>query len=96
MASYVANFYIDSKTLDWATREDCPSIFNEYVADILVDALGINGAANLFCKCRCGGYNISWVLSNGEEYAKTFSEEELLNALQGKIVDYDLKIRRTE
>ena len=34
MSSYVAEFYIDSKTLDWATTEGCPSIFNEYVADI--------------------------------------------------------------
>ena len=30
MASYVADFYIDSKTLDWTTKEECPSIFNAY------------------------------------------------------------------
>lgn len=94
MASYVADFYIDSKTLDWATREECPFIFNEYVADILVDALGINGSADVFCKCKYGGYNLSWVLENGNEYIRTYSEEELLNALKGKIVDYELKIRR--
>ena len=95
MASYVADFYIDSKTLDWATTEDCPSVFNEYVSDILVDALGINGSANVFCKCKYGGYNLSWVLGNGEEYVKTFSEEELLDALKGKIVDYELRIRKS-
>ena len=93
MSSYVADFYIDSKTLDWATTEGCPSIFNEYVADILVDALGINGSANVFCKCKNGGYNLSWVLENGEEFAKTFSEEELLNALKEKIVDCELRVR---
>ena len=95
MAGYIADFYIDSKTLDWATTEGCPSIFNEYIADILVDALGINGDANLFCKCRCGGYNLSWVLENGNEYTQTFSEEELLDALKGKIVDYELRIRKS-
>lgn len=93
MSSYVAEFYIDSKTLNWVTKEDCPSVFNEYVADILVDALGINGSANVFCKCKNGGYNLSWVLGNGEEYVKTFSEEELLDALKGKIVDYELRVR---
>ena len=94
MSSYVAEFYIDSKTLDWVTTESCPSIFNEYVADILVDALGINGSANVFCKCKNGGYNLSWVLENREEYVKTFSEEELLNALKGKIIDYELRVRK--
>ena len=95
MASYVAEFYIDSKTLDWATKEGCPSVFNEYVADILVDALGINGSANVFCKCKNGGYNLSWVLKNGNEYVKTFSEEELLNTLKEKIVDYQLRVKET-
>ena len=96
MSGYVAEFYIDSKTLDWATKEDCPSVFNEYVAEILVNALGINGDANIFCKCMYGGYNLSWVLENGNEYMQTFTEEELLNALLGKIVDYELKVRRCE
>ena len=73
MSSYVAEFYIDSKTLDWVTTESCPSIFNKYVADILVDALGINGSANVFCKCK---------------------NEELLNALKGKIIDYELRVRK--
>lgn len=95
MGWYVADFYIDSKTLEWATEKDCPSLFNDYIASILVDALGINGSANIFCRCRLGGYNLSWVLENGEEYAKTFSEEELLNALKGKIVDYSLNIRKS-
>ena len=93
MSSYAAEFYIDSKTLDWATEEECPSVFNAYVADILVDALGINGSAHVFCKCKDGGYNLSWVLDNGEEYVKTFSEEELLNVLQDKIVDCELRVR---
>lgn len=96
MASYLAKFYIDSKTLDWATREECPPIFNNYIAEILIDALGINGDANLFCKCKYGGYNLSWGSVDGEEYVHTFSEEELLNALQDKIVDYELKVRQAE
>ena len=95
MGSYVAKFYIDSKTLDWVTRQDCPPIFREYVADILIDALGINGSANIFCKCNTGGYNLSWVLVNGVEYVQTFSEEELLNALKNKVVDYELCVRES-
>ena len=51
MVSYIADFYIDSDVLDWATKEDCPSIFNEYVAHILIDALHINGVPHVFCKC---------------------------------------------
>lgn len=81
------------KTLDWATTKECPAIFNDYLATILVDALGINGDANFFGKCQTGGYNLSWILSNGNEYAKTFSEEELLAALKNKVVNYDLRVR---
>ena len=94
MVSFLANFYIDEKTLDWATRDECPSIFNAYVSGILIDALGINGSAHVFCKCEYGGYNLSWVLDNGEEYVKTFSEEELLDALKDKVVDYEMKVRK--
>ena len=93
MSSYLADFYINSETLDWATKDECPPIFNMYVADILIMALGINGSAHVFCKCKDGGYNLSWVLGNGEEYVKTFSENELLNVLQDKIVDGELRVR---
>ena len=96
MGWYVADFYINSETLKWATEKGCPSIFNEYIADILVDALGINGTSNVFCRCQLGGYNLSWVLENGEEYARTFSEEELLDALKDKIVDFTIKVRKSE
>ena len=95
IGSYVAEFYIDSKTLDWATEEGCPSIFHDYVADILITALGITGSANVFCKCKYGGYNLSWVLENGTEIATTFSEEELLNVLKNKTIDYTFNIRET-
>lgn len=96
MASFLADFYIDEKTLDWATKDECPSIFNAYVSGILIDALGINGSAHVFCKCGYGGYNLSWVLENGEEYVKTFSEEELLDALQGKVVDFEMKVKQIQ
>ena len=96
MCRYVADFYIDSKTLDWVTREGCPQIFNEYVSDILVDALGINGSSNLFCKCKYRGYNLSWILDNGKEYVKTFSEEELLGALRHKFVGCKLDVSKFE
>lgn len=94
MGWFVLNDYVDAKTLDWVTKEDAPHLLKEFVADMLVDALGINGSANVFCKCKNGGYNLSWVLENGDEYMQTFSEEELLNSLKGKIVDYSIKIRR--
>lgn len=93
MVSYIADFYIDSDVLDWATKEDCPSIFNEYVAHILIDALHINGVPHVFCKCVNGGYNLSWILNhNGEEYIRTFSENELLNALKNKSINYEIKV----
>ena len=94
MGSFVAEAYIDAKTLEWATEEGCPAIFNEYIADILVDALGINGWRNVFCRCKQGGYTLSWVLTNGDEYVKTYSEDELLNAIKGKIIDFEMSVRK--
>lgn len=35
---------------------------------------------------------MSWVLKNGNEYVQTFSEEELLNALNNKVVEYTMKV----
>lgn len=93
MSKYVAEYYIDSKTLEYVTQTECPKILNEYIADILIDALGINGTSNLFCKCNTGGYNLSWILENGDEYMKTFSEDELLASLKNKIIDYEIKVK---
>lgn len=90
---YSIDYYIDSNTLDYATKEDCPRIFNEYIAEVLIRALGINGDAAIFCKCDFGGYNLSWVLDDGEVYVKTFSEEELLRSLKDKTLEYKLEIK---
>ena len=31
-------------------------------------------------------------INNGNEYVQTFSEEELLNALNNKVVEYTMKV----
>ena len=50
-------------------------------------------SVNVFCKCVNGGYNLSWILNhNGEEYIRTFSENELLNALKNKSINYEIKV----
>ena len=92
MTKYLADYYIDEKTLDWVTKEECPEFFNMYIADILIKLLGINGGANEFCKCKCGGYNLSWTLDNGVEYVRTYSAKELLSILEGKVICQELKI----
>ena len=40
------------------------------------------------------GYRKRLIEKQFDEYMQTFSEEELLNSLKGKIVDYSIKIRR--
>lgn len=92
MEIYSAQNYIDSDTLDFVTRKDCPAILNNYIANILILSLGINGSPEVFCKCANGGYNLSWILENGEEYIMTFSEEELLSSLEKKYVAQEIKI----
>lgn len=92
--SYDASYYIDSRTLKWATDEKCPPVFNSYIADILIDTLGIDGSAYLFCRCKAGGYNLGWTLENGNDYIQTFSNQELLNALKDKWVYVELSLKR--
>ena len=94
--TYSADVFIDAKTLDWATQKECPEIFNDYVSGILVKALGMNGTSNVFCKSISGGYNLSWILQNGEEYIRTFSEEELLRALKNKTIKENIQVNENE
>lgn len=94
--TYSADVFIDAKTLDWATQKGCPEIFTDYVSGILVKALGIDGTANVFCKSISGKYNLSWILQNGDEYIRTFSEEELLRALQNKTIEENIQVNENE
>ena len=94
--TYSADVFIDAKTLDWATHKGCPEIFTDYVSGILVKALGIDGTANVFCKSISGKYNLSWILQNGDEYIRTFSEEELLRALQNKTIKENIQVNENE
>ena len=59
-------------------------------------ALGIDGTANVFCKSISGKYNLSWILQNGDEYIRTFSEEELLRALQNKTIKENIQVNENE
>lgn len=80
---------IDSEILNWVTKDDCPLFIRDYIANILIKALGINGVAGVFCKCKDGGYNLSWYLEDGEEFIKTFSEKKILDSLKNKCIDYE-------
>ena len=62
--------------------------------DMLVQAMGYNADCILFCKCSVGGYNIRWCFENGDKYCKTFSVEELLNAMKGKILKLTMEVRK--
>ena len=56
----------------------CPSTCPNYIPENAIHYCSI---------CGNGIYN-------GEEYIKTVLEEELVDALNGKIVDYELRIRK--
>lgn len=62
---------------------------DEYLmGEIVVHALGINGACDCFCMCKANGYNngewinIGWVLDNGDSYMKTYHINEILPKLE--------------
>ena len=56
--------------------------------DILLKAMGYEATCTFLARCkrgnRNGWYNIGWMLENGDEYANTFSPEEIKRALKGK------------
>lgn len=85
---------IDSEVLNWATKNDCPLFIRDYIANFLLKALGINGVAGVFCKCKNGGYNLSWYLDSGEEFIETFSEKKILDSLKNKCIDYEWSMRK--
>lgn len=46
--------------------------------DILLKNMGYNAECTVFCKCNQGGYNIAWIIENGNEYIHTFDIAELM------------------
>lgn len=74
--SYVDKLEIDNR----AERRD------EIFGDVLLKAMGYGPTCicTVFCKCKRGGYNIGWMLENGDEYINTFTLDELLRGLKGK------------
>lgn len=80
---------IGTEILDYVTKDDCPLFIRDYIANILIMALGINGVAGIFCKCKEGGYNLSWYLEDGREVIETFSEKKILDSLKNKCIDYE-------
>ena len=73
-------FFIEKEMLDFhAEMHD-----SGFMGQIIVDALGINGACEGFCKCRpfpdC--YNVFWSLDNGDTYGETIPYEKIINAIR--------------
>lgn len=95
MGVLAADYYITKEALDWATKENCPSIVNEYIGDIVVKALGYDGSVNYICKREGGGYNLSWFHRNGTECLESLSEEKILNAVKGKVIETDMQVMDT-
>ena len=96
MCWFLAEHFVTGETLCKATEPDAPAIFNQLIAEILVQSMGIEGGSNIFCRCKNGGYNLTWILADGSEVGQTFTEDELLEKLKGKIFDYSLNIRKGE
>lgn len=83
---------INEEIIDWITKDDCPLFIRDHIANILIKALGINGTSGIFCKCKEGGYNLSWYLDDeddGREFIQTFSKRQILEALKNKVIDYE-------
>jgi hypothetical protein len=56
----------------------------EIMGQMVVDALGINGSCNMFCKCKAvsDSYNVGWTTDSGKTYAETISYERIINAIR--------------
>lgn len=78
------------------TKEDLDKladIDDPAIGDIILKCMHYNAVCTEFCKCKNGGYNIGWMLENGEEFIQTFSEDEILQSLKGKVIDIEITIR---
>lgn len=57
------------------------------MGEIVLHALGINGACICFCMCKADGFdngkyiNIGWILDNGDSYINTYHIDEILPKL---------------
>lgn len=73
-------FFIEKWMLDiHAEHHD-----TEIMGQMVVDALGIDGSCDMFCKCKPipNYYNVGWTLTNGETYAETIPYETIINAIR--------------
>ncbi len=73
-------FFIEKWMLDiHAEHHD-----TEIMGQMVVDALGINGGCEMFCKCRQfpDVYNVGWTTPSGETYAETIPYEKIINAIR--------------
>ena len=87
-----ANAYITEETLEWATKPDCPALFNGYLASILLNVLHYEGAADKLWKVD-DKYSLSWWGPEGDEYlSKVFTKEQILTLLKTKIITYSLDV----
>lgn len=93
MVKIVSDYYIDASVLMIAASPECPELINNMVADILIKALGINGAAENFIKLNDNLYHLTWALCDGTVYTQVYSEKELLDAVKEKIIEYEIKVK---
>lgn len=81
--------YVDEREInERAERRD------EVFGDIILQAMGYapTCTCTVFCKCKRGGYNIGWMLENGDEYINTFTLGDILARLKGKQVKVDIRV----
>ncbi len=64
--------------------------------DLLLQAMGYDAVCTFLAICKRGShkgwYNIGWMLGNGDEYANTFSPDEIERALKGKTANVYVEI----
>jgi hypothetical protein len=72
-------FFVEKWMLDVHAEHHDTGIIGQMV----VDALGIKGTCEMFCKSKnqdC--YNVGWTTSFGETYAETIPYERIINAIR--------------
>lgn len=91
MAWFNCEYYITKEALEEATKENNLSITNFVVGEVVTKAMfGNNNDCMEFRKGN-SKYLLSWANENGEFFG-TFSEEEILEKMKDKYIDYDFSV----
>lgn len=66
---------------------------NEFVGQIILYSLGIDGFCMGFCKGKAEDeYNLTWSLGNGDLYHHSFTKKEIETALINSHFEYSIKV----